>query len=78
MADILNVEVERPKILDGTALGAAFLAGLGCDFWDSKSELLEKRKIDKIFKPDITNEKRDKLYNGWNKAILRSFTWEKH
>lgn len=77
MADILNVEVERPKVLDSTALGAAFLAGLGCDFWESKKELMQCRKIDRIFKPSIKEEERVKLYNGWNKAIVRSLTWGK-
>jgi glycerol kinase len=77
MADMLNAKVERPEILDGTALGAAFLAGLGCGFWNSKQEIKQYRKIDKVFKPNIKEENREKLYKGWNKAITRSLMWKK-
>jgi len=75
MADMLNVEVERPEILDGTALGAAYLAGLASNYWDSREEILEKRKVDRIFKPQMDEEKRHMLYNGWKRAIERSFGW---
>jgi len=75
MADMLNVEVERPAILDSTALGAAYLAGLASNYWQSKEEILEKRKVDRIFEPQMDEKKRQALYNGWKKAIERSFGW---
>ncbi|MEA2053504.1 MAG: FGGY family carbohydrate kinase [Candidatus Thermoplasmatota archaeon] len=74
-ADMLDIRVERPKILDGTALGAAYLAGLASDYWQSKDEVIEKRKIDRVFEPHMSEEKRDILYEGWKQAIKRSFKW---
>ncbi|MEA2055647.1 MAG: FGGY family carbohydrate kinase [Candidatus Thermoplasmatota archaeon] len=76
MADMLNITVERPKMLDGTALGAAYLAGLGCGFWETTDELISKRKIDKVFKPNLKDEERQRLYKGWKRAIDRSFMWK--
>ncbi len=75
MADMLNVKVERPAILDSTALGAAYLAGLASGYWQSKEEILGKRKVDRIFEPRMDEKKRQTLYNGWKRAIERSFEW---
>ncbi len=75
MADVLNTRVERPEILDGTALGAAYLAGLASGYWKSKEEIIEKRKVDRVFEPGMDEEKRQMLYNGWKRAIERSFEW---
>ena len=74
MADMLNVKVERPKMLDATGLGAAFLAGIARDYW-KEDELLEKRKVDKVFEPKMDEEKRERLYNGWKKAVERALKW---
>jgi glycerol kinase len=74
-ADILGVPVERPKIIETTALGAAYLAGLACGFW-SKAELEEKWQLDAKFEPHMSDEERKKLYGGWQKAVKRTMDWE--
>jgi glycerol kinase len=74
-ADILGSEVERPEINETTALGAAYLAGLAVGFWENKKELVKKWKKDKDFKSEMTEEKREKLYRGWKKAVERSKDW---
>jgi glycerol kinase len=74
-ADILGSEVERPEINETTALGAAYLAGLAVGFWKNKEELVKKWKKDKDFKSEMTEEKREKLYGGWKRAVERSKDW---
>ena len=78
MADILNINVERPQMLDCTALGAAYFAGLACDFWSSTNEILANQKIDRVFEPKMNEHKRRTLYEGWKKAVARSLKWEHH
>ena len=73
-SDILNVPVERPKVIETTAMGAAYLAGLKADIW-TKSQILEFRQIDKIFAPEMQTEKRKALYGNWQKAVDRSRNW---
>ncbi|MDD4779375.1 MAG: glycerol kinase GlpK [Tissierellia bacterium] len=68
-ADILNVNVERPDVTETTALGAAYLAGLAVGFWKSKGEIVQNWSINRKFKPEISEEKRRELYNGWKKAV---------
>lgn len=72
-ADILNVEVLRPEILETTALGAAYLAGIATGFW-SLSELEHKRKIERQFIPKIDNMKRESLYEGWKNAVSKTLS----
>lgn len=74
-SDILDKEVIRPKNIETTALGAAFLAGLAVNFW-SYDEILKNKPIDKIFIPKIDDEKRNKLYKGWKKAVSKAMSWE--
>jgi glycerol kinase len=74
-ADILGTPVERPEYTETTALGAAYLAGLAVGYWDSKEEVLEKRRIDKTFQPEMEEEEKEKLYAGWQKAVGRSKDW---
>lgn len=75
-ADIMNTRVCRPKNVETTALGAAYLAGLAVGFWKDKDEIQKNHKIEKIFSPKISEEKRDFLYNGWKKAVERAKNWE--
>ncbi len=75
-ADILGVEVDRPETTETTALGAACLAGLATGFWKSKGEIAQKWSLNKKFKPQITQEQREKLYSGWQKAIERAKNWQ--
>jgi len=75
-ADILGVPVERPEIIETTALGAAYLAGLSVGFWKDQSMIAERRKVNRKFKPDMNEDKKEKLYAGWKKAVKRSMHWE--
>ena len=74
-ADIMNTKVCRPKNVETTALGAAYLAGLATGFWKNRDELLKRRETDKIFKPQMKEDQRKKLYAGWQKAVERSRNW---
>ena len=74
--DMLDVEVNRPKIVETTALGAAYLAGLAVGVWKDQEEIANNREVDKIFTPSIDPAKRDKLYAGWKKAVTRAMNWE--
>ncbi|MEK4084393.1 MAG: glycerol kinase GlpK [Psychrobacillus psychrodurans] len=68
-SDILDVEVDRPVINETTALGAAYLAGLAVGYWKDRSEISERWKNDKSFQPKMEEEKRNNLYDGWQKAV---------
>ena len=71
-ADILPAKILRPKILDTTALGAAYLAGLGVGFWKSQEELKKLWRIEKTFAPKMRLSEKETLYKGWLRAIKRS------
>ena len=73
-ADILDAEVERPLIVESTALGAAYLAGIGIGLW-KKDQITKRRKVERTFKPVIDESKRVKLYKGWLKAVERTKGW---
>jgi glycerol kinase len=68
-ADILGTTVDRPKVVETTALGAALLAGLGVGLWKSERELEGVRKPDRVFRPRMAPEKREALYQGWRRAV---------
>ena len=68
-ADILGVQVNRPTVLETTASGAAFLAGLGVGFWDSPEALRGVRRRDRMFQPAMVAHERDKLYAIWARAV---------
>lgn len=74
-SDILNVDVERPKITETTALGAAYLAGLAVGFWKNKEELVDSWQIDRKFEPNMDEKERKELYLGWLKAVRRTMNW---
>jgi len=74
-ADILGINVIRPKITETTALGAAYNAGLAVGFWKDKNELKKQWSKDKIWEVKMGEKERDKLYNEWKKAVKRSFDW---
>ncbi len=75
-ADMINTPVNRPKCVETTALGAAYLAGLAIGFWNNKDEIENIREVSKIFTPEMDKETRNKLYAGWKKAVERSMSWE--
>lgn len=74
-ADILGVDVQRPKIAETTALGSAYLAGLAVGFWSSKEEVAEHWAIDRTFEPQMSADQREALYAGWKRAVERSLNW---
>jgi glycerol kinase len=75
-ADITNTIVQRPIIRETTALGVAYLAGLATGVWKQKSDIIEQRNIDRLFKPSMSVERREKNIKYWNKAVSRSLNWE--
>ena len=74
-SDIMETKVVRPKITETTALGAAYLAGLGVGFWESIESIEKHWKADKTFTPQMENETRDKLLKGWKRAVQASIAW---
>lgn len=74
-SDLSELKIVRTANLESTALGVAFLAGLGCGMW-IEEELEDKWKLDAEFDPDMKNERRQKLLSMWDKAIQRSSNWE--
>jgi glycerol kinase len=76
-SDILGVQVDRPQVVETTALGAAYLAGLAVGYWKDKEEISQNRRLDRNFKPNMEVEKREKLLKGWHKALKRAMEWEK-
>ncbi|WP_196592980.1 glycerol kinase GlpK [Pectinatus sottacetonis] len=74
-SDLLGVPVDRPKVVETTALGASYLAGLAVGFWKNKEELIKNWQLDRRFEPDMEEEKRRELYVGWLKAVRRTMNW---
>ena len=74
-ADILNREVVRPVIQETTALGAAYAAGLAVNFFSGLEELRANWAVDRTWKPQLAEAKREQLYKQWKKAVTRSFDW---
>ena len=68
-ADLLAVPVDRPRIIETTALGAALLAGRGVGLWPSAEKLERARQRDRLFKPRMRPERREALYKGWTRAV---------
>ena len=74
-SDIINAPVKRPCCVETTAMGAAYLAGLAVGYWKDKKEVRKNWAIDRTFEPQISDEKREEMVNGWKKAVSRSFGW---
>ncbi|MFP4001833.1 MAG: FGGY family carbohydrate kinase, partial [Thermoplasmata archaeon] len=74
-ADIADKRVLRPKNLETTSLGAAYMAGLEVKVWEDKDELESLWCIDKVYDPRMDEEVRRKFYEGWKKAVERSLGW---
>jgi glycerol kinase len=70
-ADVLGVPVDRPTVIETTAAGAAFLAGVGANVWKSARDLESVRKVDRVFKPKMKPATRNALYAGWQEAVER-------
>jgi len=76
-ADILNTEVARPKCIETTALGAAYLAGLAVGYWVNQKDVCENWALERTFLPEMEELRREKLLRGWKKAVKCSFGWER-
>lgn len=76
-ADILNVQVARPECIETTALGAAYLAGLSVGVWKNQEDVCENWALQRTFCPDMAQEYREELLEGWKKAVQCSFGWAK-
>jgi glycerol kinase len=74
-ADILNREVVRPVIQETTALGAAYAAGLAVDFFPGLDQLRANWAMDRKWTPNLEEQRRERLYRQWKKAVSRSFDW---
>jgi len=75
-ADILGASVERPAVIESTAMGAAFLAGIASGMW-TKKDIVSARTIDRTFTPNMDEETRLRLYKGWLRAVERTKGWAK-
>ena len=76
LADIINIEVIRPKVIETTSLGAAYLAGLSTGFWQDRGDVIANSKIDKVFSPAMEALDRNEKIRKWHKAVERSKGWE--
>lgn len=76
-ADISSAPVNRPKCVETTAMGAAYLAGLAVGYWNSPEEVVKNWAIDQIFMPKIEAGKREKMLRGWKRAVRCAFGWAK-
>lgn len=75
-SDLLGVRVDRPVVLETTALGAAYLAGLAVGFWSSKEEITNNWDLERTFTPNMSDTERRQLYNGWVKAVHATMTFK--
>ncbi|MBP5998391.1 MAG: glycerol kinase GlpK [Azonexus sp.] len=74
-ADLLDVPVVRPQVIETTALGAAYLAGLAVGFWQDESELTALWRSEHRFEPAMASDKRDALFGDWRRAVERTRNW---
>lgn len=74
-ADIIDTPVLRPKCVESTATGAAYLAGLAVGYWKNKEEIIENIKISKTFYPEISEDERKLRIAGWKKAVKCAVSW---
>ncbi len=68
-SDILNIAVERPRVSETTALGAAYLAGLAVGFWENREQIAQQWQVDRKFEPRMIETERESLYAGWQRAV---------
>jgi glycerol kinase len=74
-ADIMDVPVERPRVIETTALGAAGLAGLGAGVWRSLDAFAERAAIERTFVPAMDAQTREERYRSWRRAVERAREW---
>ncbi|MBM7502179.1 sugar/nucleoside kinase (ribokinase family) [Brachybacterium muris] len=74
-SDILGVPVVRPKVIETTALGAAYAAGIAVGYWDGEQDVIDNWDEDKRWEPTMDDETRERYMRLWNKAVERTFDW---
>ena len=74
-ADVLGVPVVRPKVLETTALGAAYLAGLAVGYWSSDEEISSNWRVDRRFEPQMARDRIAAARSEWDKAVARTKSW---
>lgn len=74
-ADMLRVPIDRPKLVETTAFGAAFLAGLASGVWESVDDIALLRQSDRIFKPEMDAEQAKRQHDNWLRAVGRAEKW---
>jgi glycerol kinase len=74
-ADLLGCKVVRPVITETTAMGAAFLAGLGAGIWKDQQEISMHWKTARLFEPELAAEAQENLLNGWRRAVKATIAW---
>lgn len=74
-ADVLGVPVVRPEVVETTALGAAYAAGIAVGFWDGEQDVIDNWAEDKRWEPQMDDEKRERYLRLWKKAVERTFDW---
>lgn len=76
-ADLLDADVVRPANPEATVMGAAYMAGLGSDYWSGPEEAFATLAVDKVFQPQMPAEEREQLYKDWTKAVKHAMNWLK-
>ncbi len=75
-ADMIRTKVNRPRTVETTALGAAYLAGLCVGYWKDMADIENNREVDTEFVPQMDKAERDRLYKGWKRAVERAKNWD--
>ena len=76
-SDIINMPLYRPECIETTSLGAAYLAGLATGYWKNTDDIISNWQINNIFRPDMDEERRQTLIDGWHRAVKCTLGWAK-
>jgi glycerol kinase len=74
-SDMLQVPVQRPRVVETTALGAAYLAGLAVGYWEDQQQLAANWSVEREYTPRMSAEQSNRLYGGWQEAVRRACGW---
>ena len=75
-ADLLRCSIYRPKMVETTAAGAAYLAGLATGLWESTDEILQNRQLESVFAPKMPLDRAQDYLKCWHRAVARALRWE--
>jgi glycerol kinase len=75
-ADLLRCSIYRPKMVETTAAGAAFLAGLAVGLWEDPQEIAKNRSLEQVFAPKMPAEQAQQYLRQWHRAVNRALKWE--